>query len=115
MTRNRRIAEAALRPWTPCSRTATLQITHVFVDRDDISGVIDWSEARTWRCPVRPRQRTDAWQHEEHLGDVVTGYGTDVDLDVTCLWWSWRSLRAARWLIEHGFDPVLAEEPSSTY
>ena len=32
-------------------------------------------------------------------------YGTDVDLDVIRAWWSLRSLRAARWLIEHGFDP----------
>ena len=43
--------------------------------------------------------------HEEHLGDVVAGYGTGVDLDVIRAWWSLRSLQAARWLIEHGFDP----------
>ena len=43
--------------------------------------------------------------HEEHLGDVVAGYGTDVDLDVIRAWWSLRSLRAVRWLSEHGFDP----------
>ena len=43
--------------------------------------------------------------HQEHLGDVVAGYGTDVDLDVIRAWWSLRSLRAARWLVEHGFDP----------
>jgi hypothetical protein len=30
---------------------------------------------------------------------------TDVDLDVIRAWWSLRSLLAARWLIEHGFDP----------
>jgi hypothetical protein len=29
----------------------------------------------------------------------------DVDLDVIRAWWSLRSLRGARWLIEHGFDP----------
>jgi hypothetical protein len=29
----------------------------------------------------------------------------EVDLDVIRAWWSWRSLEAARWLIEHGFDP----------
>ncbi|HEX5556200.1 MAG TPA: hypothetical protein VFX13_01130 [Gaiellales bacterium] len=40
--------------------------------------------------------------HEERLGDVVAGYGTDVDLDVIRGWWSVRSLRVARWLIEHG-------------
>jgi aminoglycoside phosphotransferase len=43
--RNRRIAEAALRPWTPVFTHGDLQITHVFVDRDEITGVIDWSEA----------------------------------------------------------------------
>jgi hypothetical protein len=43
--------------------------------------------------------------HKEHLGDVVAGYGTDVDLDVIRAWWSLRSLQAGRWLIEHGFDP----------
>jgi len=42
--------------------------------------------------------------HEEHLGDVVAGYGTDVDFDVIRAWWSLRSLRAVRWLVEHGFD-----------
>ena len=43
--------------------------------------------------------------HEERLGDVVAGYGTDVDLGVIRAWWAWRSLVAARWLIEHGVDP----------
>ena len=41
--------------------------------------------------------------HEEHLGDVVAGYGTDVDLDVVRGWWSLRSLLAIRWLVEHGY------------
>ena len=45
VTRNRRIAEAALRPWTPVFAHGDLQITHVFVDGDEITGVIDWSEA----------------------------------------------------------------------
>ena len=30
---------------------------------------------------------------------------TDVDLDVIRGWWSLRSLRAVRWLVENGFDP----------
>ena len=45
VTRNRRVAEAALRPWTPVFTHGDLQITHVFVDGDEITGVIDWSEA----------------------------------------------------------------------
>jgi hypothetical protein len=43
--------------------------------------------------------------HPEYLGDVVAGYGSDVDLDVIRAWWSLRCLVAVRWLIEHGFDP----------
>lgn len=45
VTRSRTIAEAALRPWTPVFTHGDLQITHVFVDGDEITGVIDWSEA----------------------------------------------------------------------
>ena len=36
---------------------------------------------------------------------MVAGYGIHVDLDAIRAWWSLRSLLAARWLIEHGFDP----------
>ena len=55
VTRNRRIAEAALRPWTPVFTHGELQITHVFVDGDKITGVIDWSGGEPRRRPVRPR------------------------------------------------------------
>jgi Phosphotransferase enzyme family len=44
VTRNRRVAEAALRPWTPVFMHGDLQVTHVFVDVDEITGVVDWSE-----------------------------------------------------------------------
>ena len=103
VTRNRRVAEAALRPWTPVFTHGDLQVAHVFVDGDEITGVVDWSEAA---------QGDALWDlasltlgHEEHLGDVVAGYGSDVDLDVIRAWWSLRSLMAVRWLAEHGFDP----------
>jgi aminoglycoside phosphotransferase (APT) family kinase protein len=102
VTRNRQVAEAALRPWEPVFVHGDLQITHVFVDGDRVTGVIDWSEAA---------QGDDlavlTLGHEERLDDVLAGYGGDVDLDVIRGWWSWRSLVAARWLIEHGFDPSL--------
>jgi Ser/Thr protein kinase RdoA (MazF antagonist) len=101
--RNRRIAEAALRPWTPVFTQGDLQVTHVFVDGDEITGVIDWSEAGQGDALYDLAVLTLG--HEEHLGDVVAGYGADVDLDVIRAWWSVRSLVAARWLIEHGFDP----------
>jgi aminoglycoside phosphotransferase (APT) family kinase protein len=103
VTRNRRIAEAALRPWIPVFTHGDLQITHVFVDGDEITGVIDWSGAGPGDALHDLAILTLG--HEEHLGDVAAGYGTDVDLDVIRAWWSLRSLQAARWLIEHGFDP----------
>ena len=103
VTRNRQVAEAALRPWTPVFTHGDLQVAHVFVDGDEITGVLDWSEAG----PGDPLYDLASLTlgHEEHLGNVVAGYGTDVDLDVIRAGWSLRSLRAVRWLIEHGFDP----------
>ena len=103
VARNRRIAEAALRPWTPVFTHGDFQITHVFVDGDEITGVVDWSEASQGDALYDLASLTLG--HEERLADVVAGYGADVDLDVIRAWWSLRSLRAARWLIEHGFDP----------
>jgi len=103
VARNRRVAEAALRPWTPVFTHGDLQIAHVFVDGDEITGVVDWSEAAQGDALHDLAVLTLG--HEEHLGDVVTGYGTDVDLDVIRGWWSLRSLLAVRWLVEHGFDP----------
>src|SRR3954464_13785601 len=38
VTRNRRLAETALRPWTPAFTHGDLQITHVFVDGDEVTG-----------------------------------------------------------------------------
>lgn len=103
VTRNRRIAETALRPWTPVFTHGDLQITHVFVEGDQVTGVIDWSEASQGDALYDLGILTLG--HEEHLDDVITGYGIDVDREVIRGWWSWRSLGAARWLIEHGFDP----------
>jgi aminoglycoside phosphotransferase (APT) family kinase protein len=103
VTRNRQVADAALRPWTPVFAHGDLQLTHVFVDGDEVTGVIDWSEAAPGDGLYDLATLTLG--HEEHLADVVAGYGADVDLDVIRGWWSWRSLVATRWLIEHGFDP----------
>ena len=99
-----RVAEAALRPWTPVFTHGDLQADHVFADADKITGVIDWSEAGPGDALYDLASLTLG--HKEHLGDVVAGYGTDVDLDVIRGWWSWRSLVAFRWLVEHGFDPA---------
>jgi aminoglycoside phosphotransferase (APT) family kinase protein len=103
VTRNREVAQAALRPRKPVFIHGDLQITHVFVDGDRITGVIDWSEAAQGDAMFDIAVLTLA--HEEHLDDVVAGYGAEVDLEVIRGWWAWRSLIAFRWLVEHGFDP----------
>ena len=103
VTRNRQVAQAALRPWTPAFTHGDLQIAHVFVDGDEVTGIIDWSEAGPGDALYD--LATFTLGHEERLGDVLAGYGTDVDLDVIRGWWSSRSLLVVRWLAEHGFDP----------
>jgi aminoglycoside phosphotransferase (APT) family kinase protein len=103
VTRNREIAEAALRRWTPVFIHGDLQVAHVFVDGDEVTGVLDWTEAAPGDAMFDLAVLTLG--HEEHLADVVAGYGTEVDLDVIRAWWSLRSLQAVRWLVEHGFDP----------
>ncbi|MDC2956623.1 phosphotransferase [Streptomyces gilvifuscus] len=103
VTRNRQVAEAAFRPWTPAFTHGDLQIAHVFVDGDEVTGIIDWSEAG--QGDALYDLATFTLGHEEHLHDVIAGYGRDVDLDVIHAWWSLRSLLIVRWLTEHGFDP----------
>ncbi|MER6677414.1 aminoglycoside phosphotransferase family protein [Streptomyces sp. NPDC000983] len=103
VARNRRVAEAALRPWAPAFTHGDLQIAHVFLDGGEVTGVIDWSEAG--RGDALYDLATFTLGHEQHLTDVLTGYGADVDLDVIHAWWSLRSLLVVRWLSEHGFDP----------
>jgi aminoglycoside phosphotransferase (APT) family kinase protein len=101
--RNREIAEAALRPWKPVFIHGDLQITHVFVDGDEVTGVIDWSEAAPGDAMFDLATLTLG--HEERLDDLLAGYGAGADRDVIRAWWSLRSLTASHWLIEHGFDP----------
>jgi aminoglycoside phosphotransferase (APT) family kinase protein len=103
VTRNRGIADAALRPWTPAFTHGDLQLDHVFVDGDEVTGVLDWSEAGAGD-PLYDLA-TLTLGHEERLGEVLSGYGADVDLDAVRGWWALRSLSNIRWLLEHGFDP----------
>jgi aminoglycoside phosphotransferase (APT) family kinase protein len=101
---NREIAQAVLRPWKPVFTHGDLQAAHVFVEGDEITGVIDWSEAGQGDALHDLAILTLG--HPEHLGDVVAGYGAEVDLEVIRAWWSMRSLMVVRWLVEHGFDPA---------
>jgi len=103
VARNRGIAEAVFRPWSPVFIHGDLQVSHVFTDGQDVTGVLDWSEAGQGDALYDLAILTLG--QEQHLGDVVAGYGGDVDLDVVRAWWSLRSLMSVRWLAEHGFDP----------
>jgi len=103
VTRNREVAEAVLRPWTPAFTHGDLQVAHVFVEGEEVTGVLDWSEAG--QGDALYDLATFTLGHEERLDDVLAGYGADVDLDVVHGWWAVRSLLAVRWLTEHGFDP----------
>jgi aminoglycoside phosphotransferase (APT) family kinase protein len=46
VTRHRHLAETALQPWTPVFIHGDLHIEHVLVDGDEVTGIIDRSEAR---------------------------------------------------------------------
>jgi Ser/Thr protein kinase RdoA (MazF antagonist) len=101
--RNHRLAETALRPWTPVFIHGDLQVDHVFVGDDKVPGVFDWSEAAQGDALFDLATLTLG--HPEQLGNVIAGYGTDVDRDLIRAWWSLRCLSNVRWLIEHGFGP----------
>ena len=100
ITRNRRLAETALRPWTPVFIHGDLQVDHVFVDGDKVTGVLDWSEASQGDALFDLAILTLG--HPDHLDDVIAGYGSDVDRDLIRAWWSMRCLTNVRWLTEVG-------------
>jgi len=99
--RNRRLAETVLRPWTPVFIHGDLQVDHVFVAGDEVTCIIDWSEAS--RGDALFDLATLTLGSPEHLGDVVAGYGTDVDRDLIRAWWSLRCLLNVRWLVDAGY------------
>lgn len=99
--RNRHLAETVLRPWTPVFIHGDLHIEHVFVDGEEVSGIIDWSEARQGDALYDLATLTLA--NEAHLDDVLAGYGLDTDRDMIRAWWSWRCLVVVRWLFENGY------------
>jgi len=101
VTRNRQLAETALRPRTPAFIHGDLQVDHVFIDGDEVTGILDWSEASPGDALFDIATLTLG--HQEHLGDVVAGYGTAVERDLIRAWWSLRCLTNVRWLAEHGY------------
>jgi aminoglycoside phosphotransferase (APT) family kinase protein len=104
LTRGREIADEALQSSRPVFMHGDLQLDHVFVDGGDVTGIIDWSGGG--RGDALFDLATLTIGHEEHLDDVLAGYGGDVDRDRVRAWWAVRSLLGIRWLAEHGFDPA---------
>jgi aminoglycoside phosphotransferase len=100
ITRNRRLAETALRPWTPVFIHGDLQVDHVFVDGDEVTGVLDWSEASQGDALFDLATLTLG--QPDRLDDVIAGYGIDVDRPLIRAWWSMRCLTNVRWLTEAG-------------
>ena len=100
VSRNRRLAETALRPWQPVFVHGDLQVDHVFVDGDRVTGILDWSEASQGDAVFDLATLTLG--HPDHLDDVIVGYGADVDVDLVRAWWSMRCLTNVRWLTEVG-------------
>ena len=101
VARNRELAEKVLRPYEPVFIHGDLHLEHVFVVGDEVSGIIDWSEARQGDGLFDIASLTLA--NEEHLDDVIRGYGGQVDRDLVRAWWSWRCLLNVRWLMENGY------------
>jgi aminoglycoside phosphotransferase (APT) family kinase protein len=101
VARNRALAETVLRPWTPVFIHGDLQVDHVFVTGDEVTGVIDWSEGAQGDALFDLATLTLG--HPEHLDDVIAGYGTDVDRDLIRAWWSLRCLSNIRWLVKAGY------------
>lgn len=107
--RNRQIVEAVVRPCAPVFIHGDLQIVHVFVEGDVVTGVLDWSEGGHGDAMYDLATLTLA--HEDRLDDVVKGYGGDVEIDVIRGYWSLRSLMAVQWLATHGYgDPATFPE-----
>jgi aminoglycoside phosphotransferase (APT) family kinase protein len=103
VARNYRLAETALRPWRPVFIHGDLQVDHVFVADDEVTGVIDWSEGG--RGDALFDLATLTLGHPEHYEDVIAGYGAEVDFDLIRAWWALRCLSNVRWLVEHGYGP----------
>lgn len=102
--RHRRRAATALRPWRPVFIHGDLQVEHVFVDGDEVIGILDWSEGAPGDAVFDLAILTLG--HPERLDDVLAGYGAEVDRELILAWWSWRCLVAVRWLSEHGFGAI---------
>ena len=100
-----RIVEPALRDFPLVFTHGDCQPAHVFVDGDEVAGLVDWSDACQGDALYDLAVLTVGC--EERLDDVLRGYGAeDADCDVILGWWALRRIAAIRWMLEHGRDPA---------
>lgn len=98
----RRRMDGALRDFPLVFTHGDFQAAHVFVEDDQVVGVVDWADACQGDALYDLAVLTAG--HEERLDAVVAGYGTEVDREVIRGWWAFRRLAAVPWMIDHGFD-----------
>ena len=103
VARNRQIAEAVLQSCAPAFIHGDLHIEHVFVDGDQLTGILDWSEAAQGDPMFDLASLTLG--HVERLDDVLAGYGDGADRGRISAWRSYRCLKVVRWLFENGYGP----------
>jgi hypothetical protein len=84
-------------------RAAAALAGPVLIDGVTVTGLLDWSEAAPGDAAFDLASLTLA--HPDRLGDLLGGYGDDIDRDRIHAWWSYRCLTAVRWLIENGYGP----------
>ena len=96
-------------PRPPCTFVhGDLQITHVFTDAGEVTGIIDWSEAAQGDPAYDVATLT--LNHEADLPRFLAGYG-DVDVELVRAWWAYRSLVATPWLARAGVFGAVEDFP----
>lgn len=79
-----------------------LQAEHVYMDGDEVVGVIDWGDVGVGDPLYDVAVLTS--RARDRVPDLERGYG-EVDREVLDAWWVERYLGEARWLVEHEYSP----------
>jgi len=99
VTRNRQLAETALRQWAPVFIHGDLQVDHVFVDGDEVTGVVDWSEASQGDALFDVAILTLGTRNILATSSPATAPTSTATSSAHG--WSLRCLTNVRWLAEH--------------
>jgi aminoglycoside phosphotransferase (APT) family kinase protein len=88
------------------------QSGHFFIDDGNVSGVIDWADTGVGD-PLADLAVLTV-DHRHRLGDVLAGYGGNVDSAAIRQYWILRKFAVMHWRVGHGLgiDADLAELPA---